>query len=90
MDDAAKNFDREMDALRALRDELKLKAHLAKADIKSEWNDLEKKWERVDEELRRATQHVKAPLQSIKADTKQLITELKQGYQNISRHLGSN
>jgi ParB-like chromosome segregation protein Spo0J len=63
MEDAAKiSFQRELDALQTIRDELKLKAHLAKADVKDELDRLETRWQRVEEELQRSTGHLKAPL----------------------------
>lgn len=77
----------DIDALRTIRDELKLKAHLAKADLKDEWNTLEKKWERIEEELRRTTNHMGEPLHTISAEAKNLVEELKQRYHALVRHL---
>jgi DNA repair exonuclease SbcCD ATPase subunit len=88
MEDTAKfSFERELSALQTIRDELKVKAHLAKADVKDELNRLEAKWERVDEELRRSAAHMKKPLENIGNDTKALVNELKQGYESIKNRL---
>jgi hypothetical protein len=88
MEDTAKfSFERELSALQTIRDELKVKAHLAKADVKDELNRLEAKWERVDEELRRSAAHMKKPLENIGNDTKALVNELKQGYESIKSRL---
>lgn len=81
-------FNREIEALQAIRDELRIKTHLAKADIKDEWNQLEGKWQSVEEELRRTASHVKEPLHTISAQTKELLKDLKHGYENIVRQLG--
>jgi len=81
-------FKREIEALQTIRDELKVKTHLAKADIKDELSQLESKWQRVEEELRRTANQVKEPLHSISAQTKELVSELKQGYENIVHRLG--
>lgn len=88
MEDAANfSFERELAALETIRDELKLKAHLAKADVKDELNRLETKWQRVEEELRRSAEHVKQPLADIGQDTKSLVKELKQGFESVKRRL---
>jgi predicted nucleic acid-binding Zn-ribbon protein len=81
-------FTREIEALQTIRDELKVKTHLAKADIKDEWNQLESKWQRVEEEVRRTASHVKEPLHAISAQTKELMSDLKRGYENIVQRLG--
>lgn len=81
-------FKREVEALQTIRDELKLKAHLAKADVKDEWNRLENKWQVVEEEIRRTASQAKEPLQSLSAQTKELVDDLKKGYENIVSRLG--
>jgi hypothetical protein len=82
---ANSSFKRELQALVTLRDELKLKAHLAKADVKDELNRLEAKWEHVEEELRRTASHAKEPIETIGQKTVELINELKLGYENLRR-----
>jgi hypothetical protein len=86
MEDTQKiSFKREFEALATIRDELKLKAHLAKADMKDELNRLEKRWLKLEEELRRGTGHMKEPLEELNASAKELVDELKRGYENIKR-----
>jgi hypothetical protein len=88
MQDTAKiSFRREFDALTTLRDELRLKAHLAKSDVKDELNRLEAKWQRLDEDFRRSATHMKEPLESLALATKDLYLELKQGYERVKRDL---
>jgi hypothetical protein len=87
MEEAKFSFQREFDALKTIRDELKLKAHLAKADVKDELNRLETRWQRVEEELRRTSSQVKQPLAELGQDTKELVEELKKGYDSIRQRL---
>jgi hypothetical protein len=84
---AMTNFKRELEALATIRDELKLKAHLAKADIKDELDQLEAKWLRVDEELQRAKAHAKQDVQTLGQSARELVLDLKQGYESIKRRL---
>jgi hypothetical protein len=87
MEEQKISFKREFEALVTIRDELKLKAHLAKADMKDELNRLEKRWLRLEEELRREGSHMREPLEELNASAKELVDELKRGYESIKRKL---
>ena len=88
MEQSDKNgLERELEMLQTLRDELKLKVHLAAADVRDEFHRLEKKWERLDEELHRTARHAKLPLQAVGAQSRELIEELQRSYSNIRRLL---
>lgn len=80
-------FKRELDALATIRDELKLKAHLARKEIQDEVNELEKKWALAEEELERAKTHTKNEAGRIGQDVKSLLLDLKQGYSAVRRRL---
>ncbi len=80
-------FTRELDALVTIRDELKLKAHLAKADLKDELDRLETKWQQVENDLRLTVDHAKEPLQDIGHKTGELLKELKKGYESVRDRL---
>lgn len=89
MGDTSKmKFSREFDALVTIRDELKLKAHLAKADLKDELEKLESKWELVENDLRLTAKHAKEPIEAIGHKTTELLKELKQGYESVRERLG--
>jgi hypothetical protein len=81
------NFKRELDALATIRDELKVKAHLAKKDLQDELDRLETTWQRVNEELQRAKSHAKSDAQSIGTSARELLLDLKQGYDSVRRRL---
>jgi prefoldin subunit 5 len=80
-------FKRELEALGTIRDELKLKAHLARKDVQDEIDRLEAKYCAVDEELRRAKSHAKEEVSKIGDDLKTLLVDLKQGYAAVRRRL---
>lgn len=81
------NFKRELESLATIRDELKLKAHLAKNEIRDELERLERKWLLADEELQRAKTHAKEDVDSISKSAKELLLDLKQGYESVKRRL---
>jgi len=88
MDETIKaTFKRELDALATIRDELKLKAHLARKEVQDELNQLEKKWALMDEELDRTKAHTKSEVSRIGEDVKALLLDLKQSYEAVRRRL---
>jgi hypothetical protein len=88
MEETIRNaFKRELDSLTTIRDELKLKAHLARKDVQDELERLETKYRRVDEELERAKSHVKVDIGHIGDEVKALLLDLQQGYAAVRRRL---
>lgn len=75
----------ELNFLTGLRDEIRLKAHLAKADARSELDRLEKTWERFQEQAGRV--HIKGHAQEIETSLSGLVDELKNGYTKLKREL---
>lgn len=72
-------LQRELDELAALRSEIGLKAHLAKADARTQLDRLEKTWERLQEEARR--------IHPEPANVRSLFEQVKTGYENVKRQL---
>ena len=71
--------------LAQMRDELKVKMHLAKAEARDEWEKLETKWhefERQGETLERATEKAG---HEIREAMDRLGHELKEGYERIRK-----
>jgi uncharacterized protein YicC (UPF0701 family) len=88
MEETVKNtFKRELEALATIRDELKLKAHLARKDVQDEIVRLESKYRVVDEEFERTKSHAKSGVDRLSDDVKALLVDLKQGYAAVRRRL---
>lgn len=79
------DFKAELAALATLRDELKLKMHLVRADVKSQVDDLERRWLLAEEQVRRTKEHVEQDTALVEHRLQQLVTDLKVGYQDIKR-----
>lgn len=80
-----KDFTRELAALATLRDEVKLKANLARAELNSQLDDLERRWLVADEQFQRARQHIKQDGAAVEHKLTRLLADLKLGYQNVKR-----
>lgn len=81
------DFTRELTALATLRDELKLKAHLARAELKTQLDELERRWLLADEQFQRTKRHVKEDRALVERKVTLLLNDLKVGYHNIKRAL---
>jgi len=73
--------------LQKARDELKLKAHLFKADVKDEWEELEAKWEKARRDIKPALDAAKEASGNIAEAHSLLLDELKNGYKSIREKL---
>jgi hypothetical protein len=72
-----------------LHDELKLQAHLFKADAKTRWNELEDKWSDLQEHIGRAK--VAGQDAGAEAETaiRSLVDTLRAGYTSVRNALNS-
>lgn len=77
----------EMDALRTRRDELRVHAHLGRAEIKDLWADVETKWNRLEGEVKRLGAESKEPLQEISLGLSDLMAQLREGYRRVGAAL---
>ncbi|MFT3924159.1 MAG: hypothetical protein QM778_16610 [Myxococcales bacterium] len=88
MDDKAKfDFTQELDAMRTIREELRLKAHLAKADLKDELERVEKRFQQIEEDLRRTRAHLQEPAETIGQKSATIVREVKGAMESIRRRL---
>jgi CBS domain-containing protein len=74
---------REIEELRGVRDDLKVRIHLAKADAKDLWEKLEKQLHQLEAKGRQLSQATKEPLRDVRDATRLLIDEIREGYRRI-------
>jgi len=80
-------LDQEYRDLKQVRDELRVKAHLAKADMKDAWEDLEAKWPKVEASLKRFEGQATQALDEFGSATRTLFRELREGYRRMKKDL---
>ena len=73
----------DVDSIQQMRDELRVKAALLRADLRDQWERLEKQWGEVERDLRPVRDAVGATAKEIGASTAQLLTTLRAGYARI-------
>ncbi|MBN2871231.1 MAG: hypothetical protein JXK04_09795 [Campylobacterales bacterium] len=85
--DARTDMNELLETLKQDRDELRVRMHLARMELKEEWEEAEKKWEhfkpKVDEMLR----DTKGSRDEIVKSTKIIGEELKNAYRRIRERL---
>ena len=83
MDDLKKVID----DLKRQRDEINLQLHLAKAEVRDEWDTLETKWEEVKGKMANVNEVASQTKESVTAGAGLLADEIKQGYDRIKKAL---
>jgi hypothetical protein len=66
-----------------LHDEMKLQAHLLKADAKTRWNELEHRWGELQEHVGRAKVAGRNAGAEAESAIRELVDTLRTGYTNV-------
>jgi len=80
-------LERDMEALRRTRDELRVQVHLARAEAKELWDDLEHKFHDLDRKSRQIARKAEEPAREIGRAAKGLLDEVREGYEHIRKAL---
>ena len=73
----------EIKSLGQLRDEIRLKAHLLRADLKDEVDRLETAWQRLNRELQPVKGAAAESAKELGSSTRQLLVSVRHGYERI-------
>jgi predicted nucleic acid-binding Zn-ribbon protein len=77
-----------LDKLRRERDEIRLKLHLGKAELKEEWEALERKWEHLEGRMAGARDEARQASRDVGTAFGVLADELGEAYRRIRAKLG--
>jgi cysteinyl-tRNA synthetase len=83
MSDSQKNVKQLVDRLRTERDELRVRAHLLKAELRDEWDVVEAKWEKLEPKLERLRDGAKESAGDVGAAISQLGEEIAHTYRRL-------
>lgn len=87
MNETQERFERMLARLRTDRDELRVKAHLAGAEAKEEWEKLEHKWNEIESRMKSAGLEARDASGDVKSAVEMLVDELGVAYRKIRRRL---
>ena len=74
---------RELDDLRRIRDELRVQAHLGRAEMRERWEALERSLDELDGRAKRASRAAEPAVRELEKDVRKLATDLRDGYRRI-------
>jgi hypothetical protein len=80
-------LQKELEPLTKLRDELRVQMHLAKAELKQDWDKLEGTFLHIQDELKYTGEQSKQPARELSAAARALLDELKRGYDRVTTGL---
>lgn len=79
--------DQWLQKLKTERDEIRVRVHLAEAELKDEWEELEKRWEHFQAKSREVGAAAGESAAEVGSALELLADELKAGYRRIRKHL---
>ena len=74
-------------SLEQLRDELKLQAHLLKADARERWTELEEQWDKLQVELKPVRGAAEGAAKDISAAAANLFDTFRDSYEKLRKSL---
>jgi CBS domain-containing protein len=79
----AKKLREEFEALKRVRDELRVRIHLARADARDIWERTEHKVQEVEAKLKVVSRGAEEPLHDVVEAARGLLREIREGYRRI-------
>ncbi len=77
----------EMDALRQMRDELRVQAELGRAELRDRFDHVEKRFHELEGKVRQVRGSAQEDMEDVKAAARLLADEVREGFQHLrSRH----
>jgi hypothetical protein len=87
MNEIRQQWDERVAGLRQERDELRVRMHLAKAEIRDEWEALERKWSHLEGRMRVAGDETREASREVGSAFSVLADEIGSAYRRIRRQL---
>ena len=82
-DETEKRLHDLLEQLKQERDQLRVRTHLLKADLKQEWEDVELKWQSVELKLQNLRTSVHESSEDIGVATNLLVDEITNAYRRF-------
>ncbi|WP_372748323.1 hypothetical protein [Litorivivens sp.] len=86
--DSSKNTQEDwLQNIKTERDEIRVRMHLAAADLHDEWEELEKRWEHLKSKSRDVGEAASESAEDVGVALELLAEELKAGYRRIRQRM---
>ena len=80
-------FDEEVEALRAVRDEIEVQLHLGGAEAREQWEKLEKEWDHLQGRFKVLGGETKDVAEDVGEALNQVADQLRDGYKRLKKLL---
>lgn len=87
MTDFKERVNEELEALRVLRDEVRVQLSLAGAEARDQWENLEKDWQHIEGKARVVGKEAKAVIGDVDDALELVFDQLRDGYTRIKKLL---
>ena len=87
MSELADRLKEEVNTLRRLRDELRVKLALGQAEIRDRWELTEKRWYELEGRMKELREASRAEAKEIGAAARLLVDEIKEGYEHLRKQM---
>jgi hypothetical protein len=87
MTEIGERLSEDLEALKTLRDEIRVRIHLGKREALDRWEEAEKRWEQIEGKLEVIRRESKESLQEIGRQVGILMHEVGQAYREIKKGL---
>jgi hypothetical protein len=78
-------LNEEMDSLRTARDEMRVRLHLGKAEVREQWEKLEKQWQHAEARLKVLRDQAGESAHDVGDAARLLVDELKEGVEQLRK-----
>jgi predicted nucleic acid-binding Zn-ribbon protein len=85
MSEFRKQLERELDNMRGVRDELRVRLHLGGAELRDQWEDLERGWQHLEGRLKVLGNESDEVVSEIGETLHVLAEQLRSGYERIKK-----
>jgi DNA repair exonuclease SbcCD ATPase subunit len=85
--DMSSDIDDFWEKLKTQRDEMKVQAHLARAEFRDEWNEVEEKWQKAEQALNRVQDQAIETTAEMQKSAKVIMEEIASTYERIKQRL---
>jgi archaellum component FlaC len=83
MSDVGKTLAEEVESLQQTRDELRVQMHLARAELKQQWDRLESKWHEMEDKSGQIARTSNESMRKVATATRHLVDEIREGYREL-------
>ena len=83
MSDQENRLEHLLERLRQERDELRVRAHLLRSELRDEWEEMEEKWEHLEPKLEKLRRSARESSEDVGAAAGQLGEEIANAYRRL-------